>query len=280
MRHISYTLIKESIKNLCIDANTEIRPDVLEAFHLAREKEKSPLGKEVLSQLIENAKIAKEKRLAFCQDTGYAVVFVEMGQNIFIEGGLLAEAINEGVREGYSKGYLRKSILKSPIERVNTEDNTPATIHINLVAGDKLQLSVLIKGCGCDNMSALKMLTPAKGLEAAKDFIVKTVEEAGPNASPPIVMGIGMGGPFAEAALLAQKSLLWPLNQPNPDIRLAEIELELMERINNLGIGPAGYGGTQTILGLHIEMGAVHMASLPVACNIACHSHRSKTILL
>jgi fumarate hydratase subunit alpha len=218
--------------------------------------------------------------MPFCQDTGYAVLFVEIGQEVHINGGSLTEALNEGVRQGYRLGYLRKSLVETPIRRKNTGDNTPAIINYELVPGDRLKISLLVKGAGCDNVSALRMFTPAEGLEAAKRFIVETVERAGPNASPPVVIGIGLGGPFARAASLAQKALLWPLGELNPDTDLAQLERELIERINDLGIGPAGYGGTTTALGLHIEASATHIASFPVAVNVDCHSHRGKEVVL
>jgi fumarate hydratase subunit alpha len=239
--------------------------------------EKSPQGKEVIDLLLQNASLACKEKIPFCQDTGYAVLFVELGQDVSIEGNL-TESLNEGVRQGYRDGYLRMSILKDPIHRVNTEDNTPAVINYNLVPGDRLKISLLVKGCGCDNRSAIKMLTPAEGIEGAKAFILETVEKAGPNASPPFVIGIGMGGPFAQTALMAQKALLWPVGKPNPNAVYQKLEEELLDQINRLGIGPAGMGGTVTALGVHIEYGATHIASFPVAVNIDCHSHRGKEV--
>ncbi|KTD19350.1 L(+)-tartrate dehydratase subunit alpha [Legionella lansingensis] len=280
MRIIHTNEIIDRIKNLCIEANIALREDVIRAYQQALHTEKSELGREVLKQLLENAEYAAKEKLPFCQDTGYAVFFIELGQNIHIEGGLLTEAIHEGVRQGYTQGCLRKSMLKSPICRVNTGDNTPAMINYDLVLGEKMKISLLIKGCGCDNMSRLKMFTPAEGLAAAKKFIIETIDQAGPNASPPVTIGIGLGGPFARAAVLAQKALLWPIGKINPDSQLASLESELLEEINALGIGPAGYGGTVTAFGLHIESGATHIASFPVAVNIDCHSHRVKEITL
>jgi fumarate hydratase subunit alpha len=275
MRSIGSDTIISHVKQLCIDANCVLRCDTVQALQSAQKKELSPQGKEVLSLLLENATLACKEKIAFCQDTGYAVLFVEIGQEVHIEGSL-NEALNEGVRQGYREGYLRMSLLKDPIHRINTEDNTPATIHYDLVPGDHLKISILIKGCGCDNKSAIKMLTPAEGLEAAKAFILETIEAAGPNASPPFVIGIGMGGPFAQAALLAQKALLWPIGKPHPDPTYRKLEEELLEQVNRLGIGPAGMGGTVTALGLHIEAGPTHIASFPVAVNLDCHSHRGK----
>jgi fumarate hydratase subunit alpha len=280
MREIHVGNVVAALRQLCIDANVEIRPDTVEAFHRALGQEDSEIGREVLKQLIRNAEVAKEQRIPFCQDTGYAVVFVELGQEVHIVGGSFADALNEGVRRGYQEGFLRKSMLRNPIERINTGDNTPAVINTEVVAGDKLKISLLIKGAGCDNVSALRMFTPSEGLEAAKDFIVATADRAGPNASPPFVIGVGIGGPFARAALLAQKALLWPVGKTNPDSTLAAIEQELIERINALGIGPAGFGGRVTTLGVHIEAFAVHLASFPVAVNLDCHSHRGKEVVL
>jgi fumarate hydratase subunit alpha len=280
MREIHVGNVVAALRQLCIDANVEIRPDTVEAFHRALGQEDSEIGREVLKQLIRNAEVAKEQRIPFCQDTGYAVVFVELGQEVHIVGGSFADALNEGVRRGYQEGFLRKSMLRNPIERINTGDNTPAVINTEVVAGDKLKISLLIKGAGCDNVSALRMFTPSEGLEAAKDFIVATADRAGPNASPPFVIGVGIGGPFARAALLAQKALLWPVGKTNPDSTLAAIEQELIERINALGIGPAGFGGRVTTLGVHIEAFAGHLASFPVAVNLDCHSHRGKEVVL
>jgi fumarate hydratase subunit alpha len=280
MREIHVDNIVSALRQLCIDANIEIRPDTIEAFRSALDQEESDLGREVLKQLIRNAVVAKEQRIPFCQDTGYAVVFVELGQEVHIVGGSFVDALNQGVRQGYQEGFLRKSMVRNPIERINTEDNTPAVINTEVVAGDKLKISLLIKGAGCDNVSGLRMFAPAEGLEAAKDFIVAIADQAGPSASPPFVIGVGMGGPFARAAVLAQKALLWPVGKPNPDKFLAAIEKELLERINSLGIGPAGFGGRVTALGVHIEAFATHIASFPVAVNVDCHSHRGKEVVL
>ena len=280
MREISVTEIVGAVRQLCLDANYELRPDTIDAYRKALADEESPTGREVLRQLLRNAEISRAQQVPFCQDTGYAVLFVELGQEVRILGGGFAEALNQGVREGYDQGYLRKSLVRSPIDRINTTDNTPAMIHTEIVPGERLKISLLVKGAGCDNMSALRMFTPAEGLEAAKEFIVQTIDRAGPNASPPMVIGIGLGGPFALAAHLAQKALLWPVGRPNPDPALASLEQELTERINDLGIGPAGYGGRITTLGIHIEASASHIASFPVAINIDCHSHRGKEIVL
>ncbi|MGW8303276.1 MAG: fumarate hydratase [Desulfobacterales bacterium] len=280
MREIHVDDIVAILRQLCIDANIELRPDTVAAYHRALEQEESEIGREVLQQLIRNAETARTQRIPFCQDTGYAVIFVELGQSVHISGGSFVDALNEGVRQGYQQGCLRKSIVNNPLERINTGDNTPAVVNIDITPGDRLKISLLIKGAGCDNVSALRMFTPAQGLAEAKDFIVEVADNAGPNASPPFVIGVGMGGPFAYAARLAQKALLWPLGKPNPDKALAAIEAELLVRINALGIGPAGFGGCVTALGVHIETGATHMASFPVAVNVDCHSHRGKEVVM
>jgi fumarate hydratase subunit alpha len=280
MREIHFDEIVSLVRNLCIDANTELRPDTVEAFHRSLKLEESEAGKEVLRQLIRNAEVAASQRMPFCQDTGYAVLFVELGQDVRIVGGSFTAAINEGVRRGYRDGFLRMSMVRSPLIRTNTGDNTPAVINTEIVEGNRIKFGLLVKGAGCDNVSALKIFTPAQGVEAARDFIVGVADRAGPDASPPFVIGVGMGGPFARAALLAQKALLWPVGKPNPDATLNAVEEELVERINGLGIGPAGFGGRVTTLGVHIEAFATHIASFPVAVNIDCHSHRGKEAVL
>ena len=263
------------MRDLCVEANTELPESHLSALRRALEDEESPLGREVIERLLQNAEVARDRCIAFCQDTGYAVFFVEMGGEVRVTGGGLGEAIDEGVRQGYEEGYLRKSIVRSPIDRTNTGDNTPAVVYHEPVAGDGLKLTMLVKGAGCDNMSALKMLTPAEGVEAMKDFVVETIERAGPNASPPVTVGVGIGGPFEKAALLAKKALTRPSGEPSPDPELAELERELLDRINATGIGPAGYGGTQTALAVHVESFPTHIAAFPVAVNLDCHSHRT-----
>jgi fumarate hydratase subunit alpha len=262
------------------DVNTRLPTEHLSALRRALEEEESAQGREVLEKLLENAKVAREECIAFCQDTGYAVFFVEVGTEVRFVGGEIAEAIDEGVRRGYDEGYLRKSIVRSPIERTNTGDNTPAIVYYDLVPGDGLKITVLVKGAGCDNMSALKMLTPAEGVPAMKRFVVETIEEAGPNASPPLTVGVGIGGPFEKAAQLAKKALTRPSGEPNPTPELAELEKELLEEINATGIGPAGYGGTQTALAVHVESFPTHIAAFPVAVNLDCHSHRTSSVEL
>ncbi len=276
MREIPVSDVTQTVRDLCIEANTCLRGDHMAALRRAREAEESPLGREVLERLIENADVACGEGIAFCQDTGYAVFFVELGQEVRFTGGEIGEAIDEGVRRGYEEGYLRKSIVESPVERTNTGDNTPAVVYYDIVPGDGLEITALAKGGGCDNMSALKMLTPAEGVEAMKEFVVETIEKAGPNASPPLTVGVGIGGPFERAAVLAKKALTRTSGEPNPDPKLAELERELLEQINATGIGPAGYGGTQTALAVHVESFPTHIAAFPVAVNLDCHSHRTR----
>jgi fumarate hydratase subunit alpha len=234
----------------------------------------------VIGELLENARVARERCVAFCQDTGYAVFFVELGSGTRVVGGEIGEAIDEGVRRGYGEGFLRKSIVRGPVDRTNTGDNTPAIVYYDVVSGDALKLTLLVKGAGCDNMSALKMLTPAEGLPAMKRFVVETIERAGPNASPPLTVGVGIGGPFERAALLAKKALTRPSGKPNPDPEIAGLEEELLDAINATGIGPAGYGGTVTALAVHVESFPTHIAAFPVAVNLDCHSHRTSSIEL
>ena len=280
MREIEAGAVTEAVRNLCIEANTRLPEDHLAALRRALVEEESALGREVLEKLLENAEVARERCVAFCQDTGYAVFFVELGSEVQVSGGELGEAIDEGVRRGYDEGFLRKSIVRSPVDRVNTGDNTPAVVYYDVVPGERLKLTMLVKGAGCDNMSALKMLTPAEGLPAMKRFVVETIEKAGPNASPPLTVGVGIGGPFEKAALLAKKALTRPSGRPNPDPGLAELERELLEAINATGIGPAGYGGRVTAIAVHVESFPTHIAAFPVAVNLDCHSHRTSSVEL
>jgi len=280
LREIEAAEITEVVRELCIEANTRLPEDHLAALHRALEEEESPLGREVIGELLENARVARERCVAFCQDTGYAVFFVELGSEVRVVGGGIGEAIDEGVRRGYDEGYLRKSIVRGPVHRTNTGDNTPAIVYYDIVPGDGLKLTLLVKGAGCDNMSALKMLTPAEGLPAMKRFVVETIVRAGPNASPPLTVGVGIGGPFEKAALLAKKALTRPSGQPNPDPELAKLEKDLLDAINTTGIGPAGYGGTVTALAVHVESFPTHIASFPVAVNLDCHSHRTSSVEL
>jgi fumarate hydratase subunit alpha len=280
LREIEANAVTEAVRDLCIEANTRLPEDHLAALRRALDEEESPLGHEVLERLLENARVARERCIAFCQDTGYAVFFVELGNEVRIAGGELEGAINEGVRRGYEEGFLRKSIVRSPLDRTNTGDNTPAVVYYVIIPGDGLKLTMLVKGAGCDNMSALKMLTPAEGLPEMKRFVVETIERAGPNASPPLTVGVGIGGPFERAALLAKKALTRPTGEPNPDPHLAQLEAELLDAINATGIGPAGYGGRVTALAVHIESFPTHIAAFPVAVNLDCHSHRVSSVEL
>jgi fumarate hydratase subunit alpha len=279
MREINISQITTAIRDLCIKANTHLGEDVLEAFNKAIELEVSPTGKDILEKLLENARIAREEEIPICQDTGFAVVFVELGQEVHLVGGDLKEAINEGVRQGYQEGYLRKSICH-PFTRKNTGDNTPAVIYIDIVPGERVRLIVAPKGGGSENMSRVTMLTPAVGMEGVKDFVVQRVKESGANPCPPIIVGVGIGGTFETAALLAKRALLRPLGSQNPNTELASLEAQLYEEINALGIGPQGLGGRITSLAVHVAMMESHIASLPVAVNIQCHAARHKEVEL
>ncbi|MGL4847394.1 MAG: fumarate hydratase [Clostridium sp.] len=280
MREIDVKLVQEKIKELCINANYYLGEDIKESLSGFKKIEKSNIGEGILENILENAKIAKEENVPICQDTGMACVFVEVGQEVHFVGGLLEEAINEGVRRGYEEGYLRKSVVKDPIDRVNTKDNTPAMIYYNIVAGDKVKLTLAPKGFGSENMSKIGMLKPSDGIEGVKNFILKTVEEAGPNPCPPMVVGVGIGGTFDKAAYLAKKALLRPINEENKLSYYSELEKELLKEINKLGIGPQGFGGLTTALGVNIEVLPTHIAGLPVAVNISCHATRHKECII
>lgn len=279
MREIDVKLITEKVKDLCMEANTDLGEDVLEAFDRSIEKEESPLGVEILKELKENARIARDERVAICQDTGFAVVFIELGQDVHLVGGGLKEAIFEGVRQGYRDGYLRKSICH-PFTRSNTGDNTPAIIHTEIVHGNQVKITVAPKGGGSENMSRVVMLTPSDGIEGIKRYIVQRVKESGSNPCPPTIVGVGIGGTFELAAFLAKKSLLRPLESKNPDPELDQLEFEILTEINKLGIGPQGLGGRTTSLAVHILMMPCHIASLPLAVNIQCHAQRHKEVIL
>ncbi len=279
MREINTSQITTAIRDLCIEANTHLGEDVLAAFHKAIDLEASSTGKDILQKLVENARIAREKEIPICQDTGFAVVFLELGQEVRLVGGDLKEAINEGVRQGYQEGYLRKSTCH-PFTRKNTGDNTPAVIHMDIVPGDRVRLIVAPKGGGSENMSRVTMLTPAVGMKGVKDFVVQRVKESGANPCPPTIVGVGIGGTFETAALLAKKALLRPLGSQHPVTELATLEAELYEEINALGIGPQGLGGRITTLAVHVAMMESHIASLPVAVNIQCHAARHKEVEL
>jgi fumarate hydratase subunit alpha len=279
MREVSAAEITQAVKGLFIDANINLGGDVLAAFRQALATEESPIGQEVIQELVENARIAKEEGVAICQDTGLAVVFVELGQDCHVAGGDITEAINQGVRQGYQEGYLRKSACHC-FTRKNTGDNTPAIIHLEIVPGEAIKIIAAPKGGGSENMSRVMMLTPSVGLEGVKEFIVQRVKEAGANPCPPIVVGVGIGGTFEQAALIAKKALLRPIGSTNPDAEAAAIEEDLLRRINKLGIGPQGYGGRTTALAVHVHMIPCHIASLPVAVNIQCHAHRHKEVVI
>ncbi|WP_019121674.1 fumarate hydratase [Brevibacillus massiliensis] len=280
MREVQYDEIVEAVADLCQEANYDLGEDVVQAFRRALRTEVSETGRDVLSQLIENARIASAERVPMCQDTGIAVFLVELGQDCRIVGGSLYDAINEGVRKGYGEGYLRNSIVGHPLERVNTGDNAPAVIHVELVAGDQMTIHFSAKGGGSENMSALKMLKPSDGLDGVKAFILDTVRNAGPNACPPMVVGVGIGGTFEKAAYLAKKSLFRPIGERSPRPGLAALEEELVQECNKLGIGPQGMGGRTTALDVKIEIYPCHIAALPVAVNINCHASRHKHAVL
>lgn len=277
---ILYETIVEQVAEMCKKSNFNLGDDVYSAFKKALNSEQSETGREVLSQLIENADIAKAEQVPMCQDTGTAVFIVELGQSCQIVGGSLVQAINEGVKKGYGEGYLRNSIIYNPLNRKNTGDNTPAIIHIELVEGDRLTLHMTAKGGGAENMSDLKMLKPSDGMEGVKKYILSIVKEAGPNACPPLVVGIGIGGNFERCAYLAKKSLFRPISVRHEDPIIASLEEELMEEINRLGIGPQGMGGSTTALDVKVEVESCHIAALPVAVNLNCHASRHQTITL
>lgn len=279
MREIPVEKITDAVRDLAIKSNIELGEDVIKAFERALEMEESPTGKDILKRLIENARIAREQRIPMCQDTGFAVVFVELGQDVHITGGSLKAAIEEGVRRGYEEGYLRKSICHC-ITRKNTGDNTPPVIHFDVVPGDRLKIIFAPKGGGSENMSRVTMLTPAVGIEGVRDFVIQRVKESGPNPCPPTIVGVGIGGTIEQAAILAKKALLRPLGSENPDEELRALEKDWLERINRLGIGPQGLGGRITSLAVHINMMPCHIASLPVAVNIQCHAARHKEVEL
>jgi fumarate hydratase subunit alpha len=280
MRSISSDAIAEQVKRMCIEATYNLSERMVKKFQDAKHTEPSPLGKDVLQQLVENARIAREEDYPICQDTGGAVFFVELGQDVRIEGGGLVDAINKGVAQGYREGFLRFSMVADPLRRKNTGDNTPAMVTIQLVSGDRLKLSFLAKGGGCENMSAFKMLTPADGVKGVKDFVVETINNAGGNPCPPVIVGVGLGGTFDQCCMLAKKALLREIGEKNPDPFYAQLEAELLDDINKLGIGPMGLGGRTTAVAVHVETLPCHITSLPVAVNMDCHAHRQKSVVL
>lgn len=274
MRTIHTGEIISNIRQMCIEANHMLTPDMQKALECAVADEKSPIGQKVLGQLQDNLQIAQEDTIPICQDTGMAVVFLEIGQDVHFEGGSLTDAINEGVRQGYVDGYLRKSVVKDPLIRENTKDNTPAVIHYDLVPGDKVKITVAPKGFGSENMSRIFMLKPADGIEGVKNAILTAVKDAGPNACPPMVVGVGIGGTFEKCALLAKKALTRPVDERSSIPYVKELEEELLATINRLGIGPGGLGGSTTALAVNIDTYPTHIAGLPVAVNICCHVNR------
>ncbi len=280
MRELDVSVVRDTVARLCIEANTHLPEDVKNAIRAFQSREDWPIARGVLDNIVENFHIADAEHVPICQDTGMACVFLEVGQEVHFVGGGLYEAVNEGVRRGYTEGYLRKSVVADPIRRGNTGDNTPAMIHTDIVPGDRVKITVGPKGFGSENMSAIKMLKPSDGLEGVKQFVLSTVEDAGPNPCPPMVVGVGIGGTFEKAAYLAKKALMRPLDVRNPDPYYADLEGELLDRINALGIGPQGFGGLTTALGLNIEVLPTHIAGLPCAVNIGCHATRHASEVL
>jgi len=281
MKEIKASEITKTVSQLCQQANFELGEDILSALKQAQKTEPSPLGRETLSQLIENARIAREEKLPLCQDCGTAVVFLEIGQEVYISGGDLYNAVEEGVRQGYAQGYLRKAMVSQPFsERINTRDNTPPVVHAEIVPGDKLKIMVMPKGGGAENMSRMAMLLPNQGSQGIIELVVKTVDDAGGNACPPLIIGLGIGGTAEKAMLLAKKALLRKVGQPNSDPEIARLEKEVLSKVNALGIGPMGLGGTTTTLAVHALVMPAHIVSLPVAVNLQCHSARHKEAIL
>ena len=280
MRELDVSVVRDTVARLCIEANTHLPEDVKNAIRAFQSREDWPIARGVLDNIVENFHIADAEDVPICQDTGMACVFLEVGQEVHFVGGGLYDAVNEGVRRGYTNGYLRKSVAADPIRRGNTGDNTPAMIHTDIVPGDRVKITVGPKGFGSENMSAIKMLKPSDGLEGVKRFVLDTVEAAGPNPCPPMVVGVGIGGTFEKAAYLAKKALMRPLDVRNPDPYYADLEGELLDRINALGIGPQGFGGLTTALGLNIEVLPTHIAGLPCAVNIGCHATRHASEVL
>ncbi|MFQ6112354.1 MAG: fumarate hydratase [Nitrospinota bacterium] len=280
MREIKTSQVVEAVKKMCMSANYNLDGGTRHALQEALRREESPAGAEVLRQLIENAELAEREKVPLCQDTGLAVVFADVGQEVHMVGGSLEEAINEGVRQGYGEGYLRKSVLCDPLRRVNTGDNTPAVIHYRVVPGDKLRLLLFAKGGGAENMSRVLMLSPSEGREGVKRAVVQRISESGANPCPPVIVGVGLGGTFEKAAELAKLALAREVGKPHPDPEIARLEKELLEEINNLGIGPMGMGGRTTCLGVQVELFPCHIASLPLAINVQCHSQRHEEVIL
>jgi len=281
MRVIEFDELVDKVKQLVIDANCYLPDDVMDAIKTAYEKEESPIGKEILAQIIENNEIARRERLPICQDTGFAVFFVELGSEIYIKGGTLEQALEEGTRRGYKEGYLRKSIVDDPvIDRKNTGDNTPIATHIHIVKGDKLKITFMPKGGGAENMAEVAMLSPAEGIEGVKRFVIERIKRSGGRPCPPVIVGVGIGGTFDYVAYLAKRALLRRIGEHHPDDRFAQLERDLLDEINQLGIGPMGLGGRVTALAVHVETYPCHIATMPVAVNLNCHAARHKTIVI
>ena len=280
MREIKAETISQTVSRLCMEANFNLREDILSSLKSAREEEDSPRAREIIQALLENAAIAKRERLPLCQDTGMVTAFLEIGQEVIITGGDLREAVNEGVRRGYREGYLRRSVVNDPLLRKNTGDNTPAVIHTELVSGSKVKVTVLPKGFGSENVSAVTPLLPSQGKEGVKEFVLKTVERSGAKGCPPFIVGVGLGGTMEKAALLSKQALLRPLNSHHQEKHIARLEEEIFKEINRLGIGPQGLGGKTTALGVNIETYPTHIAGLPVAVNISCHALRQASEIL
>ena len=280
MRELPVSTIIHAVARLCIDANTNLPPDVRRAIADFQNREDWPVARTVLDKIVENYQIAAGEQVPICQDTGMACVFLEIGQDVHLTGGDLREAVDEGVRRGYETGFLRKSVVADPVRRGNTGDNTPAMLYTEIVPGEQVKITVVPKGFGSENMSAIRMFKPSAGLQGIKDFILETVEAAGPNPCPPMVIGVGIGGTFDKAALLAKKALMRPLDEPNPDPFYAELEREMLEKVNALGIGPQGFGGLTTAIGLNIETLPTHIAGMPCAINISCHVTRHASEVL
>jgi fumarate hydratase subunit alpha len=280
VREIHVSAITDAVKKLCMEANYDLEPDMRRAFDRALQTERSPAGKQVLQILKDNAELARTRKIPYCQDTGMVVCFADLGQDVHVAGGSLTDAINAGVSQGYTEGYLRASIVRSPFDRVNTGDNTPAVIHTELVPGAQLTIKVMAKGGGCENRSKYKMLTPADGLDGVKEWVLECVRTAGPDACPPLVLGVGIGGTFEKAAILSKRALFREVGSSNPDLVVDALEKELLDRANRLGIGPQGYGGDTTAFAIHILTYPCHITSLPVAVTIECHAHRHKEATL
>ena len=280
MRQIEADTITQAVERLCMEANYFLGQDVIDALERSLKREESPTGQQILRDILENARIGREELSPICQDTGFTIAFVELGQEAEVVGGSLDEAITKGVAQGYTKGYLRASIVQDPLRRINTKDNTPPVIHVEVVPGDRLRLTVMCKGSGCENMSRFAMLTPAQGRKGVVNFVVETVLKGGGRPCPPLIVGVGLGGTFDQATYIAKRSLLRPVGSHHAEAHIKELEEELFEKVNATGVGPQAWGGRTTALAVHVETYPCHIASLPVAVNIECHSHRLKTTIL